>query len=256
VITESQGTQPYYAIVTSDGSTADVEFARRWLDASVRLMATKYHVVPDRYRLLVNLRYRPDGDVNTSQSGLNRCCETGGDGLKTSTIFLLGPSAPVWKERAFVSSLGLPKSGEDYHAKVLMSESIPIGHQAVQDRRQAGGWSYYSAPPWFIQGLQEYDAIYHTTETNRTQTAAALRKWARANAAQFACCANGLELADVYNGGAAFLAYLAAEFDESVHERILQNSAPTFDEALARETKPRSPSELLSGFRRWLTEDQ
>jgi hypothetical protein len=257
-IAESQGRQAsttaHYTIFTHDGSDADVEFARRWLDEAEQLMATKYHVVPDRYHISVNLLYRPENDIDTTQSGQNRCCTTDGQGRKTGTIFLLGPSAPIWKERPLLSGLGLPKDGQDYHAKVLMSEYIPIGHYAVQDGRPAGGWQYYSAPQWFVQGLQEYDAIYHTTEANRTQTAAALRKWARQNERRFACCTNGFELADVYNGGAAFMAFLAEEFGEGVHERILRSGAPTFEEALTSETKPRSQSELLDRFRGWVAE--
>lgn len=217
-------------------------------------MATKYHVVPDRYHVSVNLLYRPENGIDTTQSGQNRCCTTDGQGRKTGTIFLLGPSAPIWTERSLVSSLGIPKEAADYHAKVLMSEYIPIGHYAVQDARPAGGWQYYSAPQWFVQGLQEYDGIYHTTETNRTQTVAALRKWARQNVGRFACCTNGLELVDAYNGGAAFLAFLAEEFGEDVHERILRSGAPTFEEALTGATRPRSQSELLNRFRVWVVE--
>ena len=151
-----------------------------------------------------------------------------------------------------MSSLGLPKDGEDYHAKVLMSEYIPIGHYAVQDSWPTAAWQYYSAPQWFVQGLQEYDAIFHTTETNRTQTAASLMKWARQNEGRFACCARGIELADPYNGGAAFMAFLAAEYGEGIHERILRSPARTFDDALMGETESPSQAELLSRFRAWV----
>jgi hypothetical protein len=257
---ESQGrnalTTAHYTIFTRDGAEADLGFARRWLDAAEKLMATKYHVVPDRYHISVNLLYRPENDIDATQSGQNRCCSTDDQSPKTGTIFLLGPSAPIWKDRQLVSSLGLPKDGEDYHAKVLMSEYIPIGHYAVQDNRPMGGWRYYSAPQWFVQGLQEYDAVYHTTETNRTRTADTLMKWARQNVGRFACCTNGIELGDAYNGGAAFMAFLAREFGEGIHERLLRSGSSTFDEALANETKPHSQSELLSHFRKWLTDSK
>lgn len=255
---ESQGqpalTTAHYTIFTRDGAEADLRFARRWLDAAEALMATKYHVVPDRYHISVNLLYRPENDIDATQSGQNRCCATDDQGRKTGTIFLLGPSAPIWKESQLVSSLGLSKDGEDYHAKVLMSEYIPIGHYAVQDSRTTGGWRYYSAPQWFVQGLQEYDAIYHTTEMNRSQTADRLMKWARQNEGRFACCTSGIELGDAYNGGAAFMAFLAAEFGEGVHERLLRSGARTFDEALANETKPHSQAALLGRFRKWIAD--
>ena len=82
------------------------------------------------------------------------------NGRRVGTLRLLSRSAPVWKSGNFKSSLGLPKAGDDYHAKVLMSEYIPIGHYAVQDARPNGGWKYYDAPNWFVQGLQEYKR-YH-----------------------------------------------------------------------------------------------
>jgi hypothetical protein len=250
---QNVATTDHYTIITRNKAEADLAFARRWLDAAEALMATKYRVAPDRYRISVHLLYRPENDIDTTQSGQNRCCSTDEQGRRTGTIFLLGPSAQIWKERQLVSSLGLPKDGEDYHAKVLMSEYIPIGHLAVQDGRPAGGWRYYSAPQWFVQGLQEYDGIFHTTETNRTRTAEALMTWARQNADRFACCTNGVELVDAYNGGAAFMAFLAAEFGEGIHERLLRSGGATFDLALASETTPYSQSELLGRFRRWVS---
>lgn len=241
-----------YTLVASDGADADLAFARRWLDAAEQLMAKKYRVVPERYHTSVRLLSRPENDIDATQSGQNRCCAVDDQGRRMGTILFLGPSAPIWKEQPLLSSLGLPKNGEDYHAKVLMSEYIPIGHYAVQDTRLTGGWTYYSAPQWFVQGLQEYDGIYHTTETNRTQTAAALMRWARQNEQRFTCCVKGLEFGDAYNGGAAFMAFLTAEFGEGIHMRLLRNGAPAFDEALAVETSPFSRPELFERFRRWV----
>jgi hypothetical protein len=257
VVTASQEpskASAHYTVITRDGSEVDLGFVRKWLDAAEQVMATKYHVVPDRYHVSVYLLNRPENDIDTTLSGQNRCCATDSQGRKTGTILLLGPSAPVWKERQLLSSLGLPKDGVDYHAKVLMSEYIPIGHYAVQDSRR--GWSYYTAPSWFVQGLQEYDGIYHTTETNRTDTAARLLRWARQNEGRFVCCAKGIEFGDVYNGGAAFVAFLASAYGEGIHERILRSEKRTFDEALADHTSPLSRSELFDRFRRWVRDMQ
>ena len=91
---ESQGRNAvtaHYSVVTREGAEADLGFARRWLDAAETLMATKYHVVPDRYHISVNLLYRPENDIDATQSGQNRCCSTDDQGRKTGTILLLGP---------------------------------------------------------------------------------------------------------------------------------------------------------------------
>ena len=50
------------------------------------------------------------------------------------------------------------------------------------------------------------------------------------------------------------MAFLAAEFGEDIHARLLRNPAQTFEAALASETKPYSLPELFDRFRKWLDE--
>ena len=240
-------TSAHYTVFYQAGFEKDVEFTRRWLDATEQLMMSKYGVTPDRYRMSVYLRPAPADGINPNQSGRNRCC-TNGEGQ----VDLLALSAPVWKQSAFRSSLGLPKDGEDYHAKVIVSEYIPIGHYAVQDARSNGGWRYYSAPNWFVQGLQEYDAIFHSTQRNKTDTKASLLAWAKANRPTFACCATGLTMSDDYNGGAAFMTFLEAQFGEDIHAGLLRDGSATFESALANQTKPYQLPLLYDRFRAWL----
>jgi hypothetical protein len=242
----------HYTIFYQAGYEADVAFTRAQLDRAEALMASKYGVTADHYAMSIYLLPAPTGDMDTVQSGNNVCCTRGTTGVSTGTIRLLAPSAPVWKEGDPRSSLGLPKNDVDYHAKVIMSEYIPIGHYAVQDTRPAGGWRYYSAPNWFVQGLQEYDAIFHTTDSNRDVTGQRLLEWARTNRTKFACCSPNLAIGDDYNGGATFVAFLAAQFGEDIHARLLRNPAATFEAALADETKPYSLQELFDRFRTWL----
>jgi hypothetical protein len=244
---------PHYSVFYQSGSDNDATFARTWLDRVESLMKSKYGVVPDQYYMAVYLLNEPTDDINTNQSGQNQCCRRVSASLRTGTIRLLAPSAPIWRDSTLVSSLGLPKSGEDFHAKVLMAEYIPVGHYAVQDARPGGGWQYYSAPDWFVQGLQEYDAIFHTTDANRASTSKRLFEWAKRNSAKFAApSVPGFTIADSHNGGAAVMAFLAAEFGEEVHARVLRNPADTFEAAFAAETRPYTTGELLERFRRWL----
>jgi len=246
----------HYVVIYQPGSEKDVAFTRRWLDHAEMLMKSKYGVSPIHYHLSIYLYPAPADDIDVDQSGQIKCCTRTAAGLSTGTIKLLALSAPVWKTANLRSSLGLAKSGEDYHAKVLMSEYIPIGHYAVQDARGPGGWQYYDAPEWFVQGLQEYDGIFHTTDTNRTLTAGRLFAWAKRNTAKFSCCSPKLQIVDAYNGGATFLAFLADEFGEGIHARLLRSSAKTFDAALDNETKRYSRDELFARFRKWLDGNQ
>ena len=48
------------------------------------------------------------------------------------------------------------------------------------------------------------------------------------------------------------MAFLATEFGEGVHARLLRNAADTFEEAFADETKPYGLDELFDQFRNWL----
>jgi len=242
----------HYTVFYQAGYEQDMQFALKWLNQAEHLMKTKYGVTPDHYHISIYVLSAPAKDIDAVQSGQNQCCMRTSSGVNVGKISWLTISAPLWKTGDFKSSLGLPKSGEDYHAKILMSEYIPIGHYAVQDSRASGGWSYYNAPNWFVQGLQEYDAIFHTTDNNRTMTARRLFEWAKRNPTKFSCCAPQLQIGDDYNGGATFMAFLAEKFGENVHARLLRNPATSFELALASETKPYSPGELFDLFRKWL----
>lgn len=176
---ESKST--HYSVFYQKGFERDLDFTRYWMDAAEQLMKSKYGVTPEHYFLSVYLLPEPAEGIDVVRSGENRCCKESSAGVFTGTIKLLTKSASVWKSSNLKSSLGLPKEGEDFHSKVLMSEYIPIGHYAAQDARPPGGWEYYSAPEWFVQGLQEYDAIFHTTDHNRTVTSRQLLEWAKRN---------------------------------------------------------------------------
>ena len=241
---------PNYTVFYQAGFESDLAFTRRWMDNAERVMKEKYGVTAQGYLMSVYLYPEPADDITLTQSGQNVCC-TSRNGRGVGTLKLLARSAAVWKSGNFKSSLGLPKEGDDYHAKVLMSEYIPIGHYAVQDARPNGGWKYYDAPNWFVQGLQEYDAIMYTTDSNRVATSRRLVDWAKAHKTAFACCAPGIRMTDDYNGGATFMAFLAAVFGEGIHARLLRSPAATFDAALATETGL-TPAALFARLQQWL----
>jgi len=240
-----------YSIFYQKGFENDVPFARTWADRAEVVMRDKYHVARNPYRVSIYLHPAAAGGIDVS-SARNRCCSASIAGDSAAIIDMLAPSAPAMRAASAISSLGFPKNSDSYQAKILMSEYIPLGHYAVQNERPAGGWKYYSAPNWFVQGLQEYDAIMHTTDSNRTATAAALSKWILSHTTVVACCAQDLQISDDYNGGAAFMAFLAAEFGEDVHRKLLASSASTFTAALTEQTAPNSRSQLFERFQQWL----
>jgi hypothetical protein len=216
-----------YSVFYPPGYEKDLEFARTWLDGAEALLKQKYGVAFTGYHIDVYLYPEPNPTADTGKANL-KCCSG-----KTGVISFLAPSAPIWTDFHGLTGLRLPKD-ENYQAKVLMSEYMTVGHYIVQDHRaKGGGWRYYSAPSWFVQGLQEYDGIFHTSDTNRDTTGAALLAWAKSHPGAFKCCDSGLQISDVYNGGTAFVAFLAAEFGEDIHARLLRDDSLTFMAALA-----------------------
>ena len=49
-----------------------------------------------------------------------------------------------------------------------------------------------------------------------------------------------------------FSAFLAANFGEDIHARLLRDTSTTFDEAFENQTKPYHLPELFEEFRSWL----
>lgn len=168
-------------------------------------------------------------------------------GFESDTTF-----AHKWADRA--DQLMRTKYGvtpDHYRLEILMSEYIPIGHYEVQSARPSGGWRYYDAPNWFVQGLQKYDAIFHTTDVNRDTTGKRLFAWAAANPGVFTCCNPEVAISDAYNGGASFVAFLAAQFGEDMHARLLRSPAATFSDALTEVTKPYTRPQLFDLLQQW-----
>jgi hypothetical protein len=240
-----------YSIFYQSGYEKDAEFTRTWLDCAEDLLKSKYGVPFSGFYISLYLYPAPTQYADVGLAHLH-CCSTGANGVKTGTISYLAPSALAWKGSPRMTSLGLPKD-KNYHAKVIMSEYITVGHYVVQESRATtGGWKYYSAPEWFVQGLQEYDGIFHTTDANRDLTKATLFEWARNHPSVYACCSPHPSISNAYNGGATFMAFLAAQFGEEIHAKLLRDSASTFEAALENQTKPYHLTELFDKFRAWL----
>ena len=237
-----------YSVFYQPGYEKDLEFTRSWLDRAETLLKQKYGVAFTGYHVDIYLHPEPNPRADTGKANL-KCCTS-----KTGVIDFLAPSAPIWRDVHGLTSLRLPKD-ENYQAKVLMSEYITVGHYVVMDHRtKGGGWRYYSAPNWFVQGLQEYDGIFHSTNTNRETTGVALLAWAKSHPGAFKCCDSGLQISDVYNGGAAFVTFLAAQFGEAIHARLLRDDSPIFMTSLENQTKPDSLEQLFVKFQEWLAE--
>ena len=139
-----EGKSAHYSVFYQNGYEKDVEFTRMWLNRAEQLMKDKDQTNAPPTTTTCRSTCFPLQPATSTRSRVGKSVLDTREcrGLSTGTINLLAPSASVWKEASLKSSLGLPKTGEDSHAKVMMSEDIPIGHYAVQDARTSGGWRY------------------------------------------------------------------------------------------------------------------
>ena len=245
-----------YTIYYVSDYEQDVEFVRTWLDRAERLMLDKYGIRRHGYDIVVYLCPAPTPDADVGHATLNCCSQNAGK------IHYLTPSAPAWeeaRENGITTCLGQPFDN-DYHAKTLVHEYITVAHTRISEDKTLG-FKYYSAPSWFVQGLQEYEGIFNSTEANRTATYERLLEHADRNLrGRFYCCRTLLPRnvqtfgsTDKYNGGAVLMKFMADQFGPDIHVGLLKNEQPLFEEALANElaSRGRTVSEAFDDFQRW-----
>ena len=220
----------------------DVEFVRTWMDRSERLMLDKYGLQRHGYDIAVYLPPKPTRRAGRGHSTLVCCLSD-----NTGEIHYLTPSAPAYGGGS-LGSLGL--SADDYHSKTLMHEYITVGHIRVGEEGKSKGFPYYSAPSWFVQGLQEYDGMFHSTVSNRTAGYERLLDYAekslRGTFYDFGS-------SSIYFGGTLLHRFLVEQYGEDIHLDLLTSEQPTFDLALDEQLARhgRTASEAFEDFQRW-----
>lgn len=143
-------------------------------------------------------------------------------------------------------------SSPDESSRVLSEGFMTLVYVAVQHQR-GSGWIWSMAPEWFTEGLASYDTQL-IASGNRSQLRATFAEWTARHRGRLECCGSNsatLWLPNQALGGAAFAAYLAERFGDSIHERILRSAAPSFERALLSETGSQSLADLYSGFTVW-----
>ena len=219
----------------------DVEFVRTWMDRAERLMLDKYGLQRHGYDISV---YLPPAPTSYAGRGLSTlvCCRSDG----TGEIHYLTPSAPAYGE----GSLGtLRLSANDYHSKTLVHEYVTVAHQRVSENKPRG-FSYYSAPSWFYQGLEEYDGMFHSTESNRTTGYERLLDYAEKS---LQGTFYNFGSSSPYFGGLLLQTFLVEQYGEDIHLDLLTSEQPTFDLALDEQLARhgRTASEAFEDFQRW-----
>lgn len=116
------------------------------------------------------------------------------------------------------------------------------------------GWTFYSAPPWFVQGAEQWlTTRVHDRPEDVHSTA--IERACRPPDGAITLGGTGVEVHEVYRDGEALVAWLTIEFGPDIVSRLLANDAATFDAALREETRL-DASTLTTGYWRWRAEQR
>ena len=115
-------------------------------------------------------------------------------------------------------------------------------------RNRGTGWRFFSAPPWFVQGFEDYLGLMCSTKHARTVTLPKYVALVKENPSRVG---PGMTAKDPYRDGAVLLLFLHRAFGKERVHAILANGAATFDEAL-QTTLGVTKSDLLDRFGKWL----
>ncbi len=111
------------------------------------------------------------------------------------------------------------------------------------------GWRFYDAPPWFVQGSEEWvTTLVHDRPAD--MLVAASDRATRPSSGAISADAKGVVVADPYSDGQALVAWLVLSDGPDVLLRILASDASTFDDALVEVTGHR-PAELVPRYLAW-----
>lgn len=136
--------------------------------------------------------------------------------------------APSRVSTSAKTTVGEPKD-EKYFEQLLIHELSSIIVDRVT-KKKPGGWHIYSAPGWFIQGLEQYLALSLTgSTTTMAKHLEIVRRDPRQVQTDF-----GLHVMNDYVGGTALVAFLARDGLGAI-KRLLVSPAPTFGKALRTE---------------------
>jgi len=223
------------------------------LERSIARLLTDY-AAADAERLLrsaavhVRVATHPDEHCGPGQA---TTISSWNEGQCTAEIHLLAPSA-----HPDPAAPGAPRTitgepmDEAYAQRVLAHEYATILLESIT-RQKSRGWSFWSAPSWFVQGAEEYIGVMYSTARARDVT---LERYVDQTRQQSLVTNDwGFEAQSPYISGTAIVAFLHERFGRSAFIAILQSEESTFGRAL-RTVLGTDPDSFFRLWSQWLEE--
>jgi len=233
-----------YIITADAGIAADAEQIAKLTDSAIHALSEAFPAwdVPQTiqsYRLQINVHATPTAEANEGTASLF----TGNqNGNPSARLELLAPSKyPAGAQ----TNVGEPKDTK-YIERLLIHEISTIVFERVTGKKPAG-WRFYSAPSWFVQGIEQYVAFRQTKAGPSLQLYIdRVRKDPNIVQTDF-----GLQVSEPYIGGAALLAFIDERYGWPKIQKLLESPEPTFGAAIRKQLDVTSDG-FAAEFQKWL----
>ena len=197
--------------------------------------------------LNVYLHPRPTDQANVGTAML----QTQRDGTNLlAELHLLTPSA---YRHSGTTVMGEPYD-KAYLFKVVVHEYATLVLDQLTHRKPTG-WRFFEAPPWFVQGYEEYLGLFCSSAHSRHVTAARYRESVQQHPERVLLLRGTegarLEVENPYVEGAVLLMFLYEEFGGSRMRTLLISPIRPFSQALERELGM-TPEAMFKAWQVWL----
>lgn len=178
-------------------------------------------------------------DLATIQSGVR-------DGNYYADLHILSPSTIIGDCCTNVGEY----FDANYVAKTLAHEfsSILLDNTTRQKEK---GWSFYSAPSWFVQGYEEYLGLTQSTDHTLNITLEKYKQTLRQSPTNIYVGEFGIDTQDVYIDGALLVLFLHETFGKEKVQAVLASPKRTFFGAFETELGV-TFDELAQRWNEWL----
>lgn len=240
----------YYTLTADAARKSDAELLAGTLDTAIARLTVDYADADADQRLRaatvrVHVASSPDAHCGP---GLATNRSSWHEGRCVADIHLLAPSA-----HPDPTSFDAPRTNVQepmdavYCQRVLVHEYSTVLLESIC-RSKSRGWSFWDAPPWFVQGAEEYLALNYSTQQAGDVTSAKYRQETLTRA--LVTCDWGLDAQAPYISGPVLVAFMHEHYGRDLFVRLLQSEQPTFASAM-RAVLACSPEEFFTDFQAW-----
>lgn len=247
---------PYYLLQTSADTPAlraDADLLAHTLDDAVKQIVEDYKkLVPDADEIFraasvtVHLCAEPNEHASVGQANV---VTSWSGGKCTADIHLLAPSAHPDPNKP---GAGRTMAGDPFDAaycqRVLVHEYSTVFIESLT-RRKSKGWSFYEAPAWFVQGIEEYFGTTYSTAYAREKTLPAYIRQTKEQS--LVSCDFGLDVRSPYVAGPTLTAFMFEQYGREKLVALLRSEEQSFGKAARRELGV-TVEQFYESFSKWL----